>query len=455
MSRVSRRNLLGSMGIAAGASLLVACQPTPAPATQVPAATEAPTAAAAETVAPSPAAKEVVALRWVDEGGWDEPAKEQKYNDEICAMFHEKNPDITVTYEPGLGDWFEKLTAQMASGEAPDVFAGFGSYFKIWAEKGQVLDLNPAVDKNNLREDLNDFFPNPLKGCHYKGALIALPKYLNVVIIYYNKDLFDAAGVAYPSKEWKWEDLRMTAQSLTDASKPQFGITSGFGLTRLDITSIWSNCGDVVDPNDDTKVLLDKPETIAGLQFIHDLIWKDKSFGLTEMMAGLGGLDAFSAKMTAMLTEGSGIVTMVRDACDFNWDLINTPNGPCGTSPRTSMDGYHVYGRTKYPDEAFRFLAFLVSPEICIKHLDYGMTPPRRSLTDEWEAIMPDKNLRCVSEVMEVCRADVRAMVRNAQEFREVWDPLYEQCMILNKITVEELVTQAAAKLREIYSKPA
>ena len=460
MTKVSRRGFLRSAGAVAGMSVLAACGATATPvapaaeATQAPAATAAaaePTAATAATSAPAAAAGETVALRWVDEGGWDEPAKEQAYNDQITAMFTEKNPGITVTYEPGLGDWFEKLTAQMASGDAPDVFAGFGSYFKIWAEKGQVLNVLPAVEKNNLTEDLNDFFPNPLKGCHYKGQLIALPKYLNVVMIFYNKDIFNEQGQAFPTKEWTWDDLMMISKALTDESKPQFGITGGFGLTRLDITSIWSHCGDVVDPDDDTKVLLDKPETIAGLQVIHDMIWKDKSFGLTEMMAGLGGQDAFKAKMTAMLVEGSGIVTIIRDGADFDWDLANTPVGPCGTSPRTSLDGYHAYGKTKYPDEAFQFLSYLVSPEICKKHLDYGMTPPRRSMTADWEAIMPDKNLKAVSEVMEVCRYDVRAQVRDAQEFRDIWDPLYEQCMILNKITVEELVTEASKQLRDLY----
>lgn len=445
MSRVSRRRFLQTMGLATGMGVVTACAATPAAAPQA-------TAVVAATVEPPPAAAQVVALRWVDEGGWGDPADEQKFNDEICAKFGESNPDITVTYEPGLGDWFEKLTAQMASGDAPDVFCGFGSYFKIWAEKGQLLDLNPGVEQHNLSEDLNDFFPNPLNGCRYKGQLIAIPKYLNVVIIYYNKDMFDEVGVAHPAKEWTWEDLAMAAQKLSDASKPRFGITSGFGLTRLDICSIWSHCGDVVNPNDDTEVLLDKPETIAGLQVLHDLIWKDKSFGLTEMMAGLGGRQAFTAKMTGMLTEGSGIVTLVRDESDFDWDMINTPNGPCGVGTRTSMDGYHVYGKSKYPDEAFRFLAYLVSPEVCLKHLEIGMTPPRRSLTSDWEALLPEKNLECVSEVMETCRPDVRSTVRNAQEFREVWDPLYEQCMILNKITVEELVTEASKKLRDIYA---
>ena len=52
------------------------------------------------------------------------------------------------------------------------------------------------------------------------------------------------------------------------------------------------------------------------------------------------------------------------------------------------------------------------------------MTPPRRSMTADWEAIMPDKNLKCVSEVMEVCRYNVRAQVRDAQEFQDIWDPL-------------------------------
>ena len=218
-------------------------------------------------------------------------------------MFTEKNPGITVTSgdQPGLGDWFEKLTAQMASGDAPDVFVGFGSYFKIWAEKGQVLDLQPAVEKNNLAEDLNDFFPNPLVGCHYKGQLIALPKYLNVVVIFYNKDAFDAAGQAYPVKRVEVGRPDDGVQGPHRRKQADVRHHGGFGLTRLDITSIWSHCGDVVDPQDETKVLLDKPETIEGLQVIHDMIWKDKSFGLTEMMAGLGGLACLHRQMTAML----------------------------------------------------------------------------------------------------------------------------------------------------------
>jgi multiple sugar transport system substrate-binding protein len=92
--------------------------------------------------------------------------------------------------------------------------------------RGCWENLDPYIEASGY--DLNDYWPGLLESAKYQGSVYGLPRDIEVNIIYYNKDLFDAAGVAYPSEDWTWDDFLAVAEKLTQ--KDANGMTTVYAL---------------------------------------------------------------------------------------------------------------------------------------------------------------------------------------------------------------------------------
>ena len=138
--------------------------------------------------------------------------------DEMIALFEAANPGIRVEVETAAyADYFTELQTRIAGGEAPDSFELNYENFVTYASKGALLDLTTAVDA----ETAGRYYPEALEAFQLDGVQFGLPASFSNVVLFYNKDLFDAAGMDYPTGEWTWEDFRAAAEQLTD---PDAGI---------------------------------------------------------------------------------------------------------------------------------------------------------------------------------------------------------------------------------------
>ena len=187
--------------------LLAAC--TPSGAADPNAAREVATAAPpAESLADG----EIVQLVYQDwRTDWF-PGMAQAMLDE----FHRLHPNIRVFYTPDPEDVPGEMPAMFTAGTAPDVINGCCDFFPAWAQAGYLLDLRPYaardLDAATIAEwdeaQYNSFFT--ADGLHY-----ALPKYHGALAVYYNKDLFDAAGLPYPADDWTYDDYLAAMSALT------------------------------------------------------------------------------------------------------------------------------------------------------------------------------------------------------------------------------------------------
>jgi multiple sugar transport system substrate-binding protein len=208
--------------------------------------------------------------------------------------------------QPTWGEYNNAMLNQMASGATPDIFASAIEGFAEIASKGVLLDLGPIIDADpSAQTVLDDIEPNLLAGIRTRpsGELNFFPTEWNNMVTYYNKDMFDAAGLEYPAAGWTWEDFRTAAKSLTirDASGnvSQYGYFVpgfNFGLQPWYLT----NNASVLDA-DWREPSVDTPEFRESLQFLHDLIHTDKSAPAFE--AGVGD-DKFVAGQVAMFSAG-------------------------------------------------------------------------------------------------------------------------------------------------------
>ena len=153
-------------------------------------------------------------------------------------MLDEKHPNWTIQVENTPQQAFvEKLNAQLASKPLPDVVRVQGLFAQQWIRQGAFLDLGDFIEAScpDLEEriedvclDLEDFYPGPLDQFRWQGTLWGLPDTAAPTVLFYNKEMFDAAGLAYPDDDWTYEDMRQAARLLTldregrNATDPQF-----------------------------------------------------------------------------------------------------------------------------------------------------------------------------------------------------------------------------------------
>ena len=136
---------------------------------------------------------------------------------------------INIEFENiGSGsDYYTKLQTTIAGGTPPDVFYPATHVANAYASKGALLTINEFVERDGI--DLSVYDPTILANYQIDGELHCLPVDHAALVVYYNKEIFDAAGVDYPVDGWTWDDFVETAQALTldtdgDGVIDQFGV---------------------------------------------------------------------------------------------------------------------------------------------------------------------------------------------------------------------------------------
>lgn len=250
---------------------------------------------------------------------------------EIVESFKEANPDIEVIVDESPWTEFKnKLKIQIASNNAPDVFITDSGYAATLGAMGAVVDLSGKIE-----EDLNpdDFSATLYAGKDGEGNVWGVPHGLNAIGIYYNKKLFDEAGLAYPTEDWTFDDLFDMARKLTkdkdgDGEIDQYGFTYGSNVTEGWLPFVTANGGAPLDETR-SKSMFSDAKTVEGLKKY--AIPQQEGFAPTlEWCAAQGsGVNAFYlGKVAMMLTMSSHVNAINSNAPDgFEYDVQMMPIG--------------------------------------------------------------------------------------------------------------------------------
>lgn len=294
-------------------------------------------------------------------GYWGDPPELPPF-EEIVSKYQAAHPDmkIEIQHAPWSG-YFTRLDAQLAAGAGPDVF--FITNVPSYASRGALAPLDDLITASSF--PIDQYVPSSLLTHSYEGKLYSIPRDSAPSALYYNSDAFDAAGVAYPNADWKWADLRDAAIKLTT--------TDGGRITRYGLalesndwaTWVQQNGGKVFDdPLKPTTFLLAEPAAVEAIQYIGDLINKDKvtpNFLEAEQAGGTAQL--FSSGQAAMVITNPSRLGTFADA-PFKWAVANLPAGPTGIhSNRTGGAGFAINANSKNPEAAWAFLQYLAGPE--------------------------------------------------------------------------------------------
>lgn len=454
----SRRSLL-SLPLALGAgAALAACQAT-APATSGE-ATSAPAAVETVAVEPTAASSQPVSLLFYWLTGdmtWVER------NEALMKKYMEENPGKTVEqlFPPSGMSWIEKFQAMIAAGEPPDI-ADTGMDQYSFADRDVFRDLQPLMDRDGV--DLSDEDPIALKSFHHygKGIQFGYPHSMNSdPICYFNKNLFDAEGVAYPPQSWSdaswtWEayiDLakKMTKDTNGDGKPDQWGGSAPmyFYNAPYIFGGAWTN-------DEQTEVWLDKPESIRGFQIYEDAMYKDQ-YAPTPEAAQLLQSGFMSGKL-AMGFGGTWDVAGFRTITDFEWDAAPCPRD--SARPEDAPRGNHIFpdalvmSSVKQVEESWDLMRWMLLDKENHMYWSWdvlGMFPSRSSLIADYvakaKAELPSLNWEVLSESWlhgNFVAININTNYSEIDSFirANIWDQL-----TANAMTAEEAIKKALPEL--------
>ena len=325
-------------------------------------------------------------------GYWD--TTQQPGVDAQIAAFEEKYPNISINLQPiPWGDYWTKLQTGVAGGSTHDVFWMTGAEFPVYAAQGALVDVQPiigdgGVDLSAFPQSLIDLYTND-------GKVYGVVRDLDTIGLYYNKELFDAAEVAYPTAEWTWQDLRAAAEQLTikdGDTTTQWGYGSTLSVQQNLFNFIPQNGGQFFNA-DRTQSLLNEPAACEAILFVTDMILDGLSPSVAEQQTSDPYESLFPAGKIAMIPGGSWHAGRLYETNP----AIDVAPLPQGKQRATMIHGLAnvVWSGTEHMCEALEFVKFLGGREAEQLLADTATVIPAMSgLQEAWRTSVPEANLQ-------------------------------------------------------------
>lgn len=321
--------------------------------------------------------------------------------DAAIERFKEKYPNVTIEtqYVPiGSGAWGEYNNAflnQVAAGDAPDIIAAAIEGFAEMASKEVLINLDDiAANDAAAQETMAGIDANLLNGMRTRGTgeLNFFPTEWNNIVVFYNKDMFDAAGLDYPSADWTWEEFAETAKALTltdgSGNITQYGYFVpgfNFGLQPW----LFTNGASILD-EEWKEPTIDTPQFREALQNLHDLIHLHKAAPAFEEGVGT---EKFNAGQVAMFSAGHWPVPSIKQA---GLENVGVQHMPQKTERSTvfGIGGLAITRASEHPELAWEFIREMTGDEYQAGLAEAGFAIPsaRKYATTPEYVAWPDNS---------------------------------------------------------------
>lgn len=365
----------------------------------------------------------------------------------MIAAFEKENPDIKVEYEAvGWDDYFTKLQTQVANKTEADTFELNYENFVTYASKNALYDMDTLM-KSDAEFDPSVFNETALNAFRLNGKQYGLVESFSNVVMFYNKDLFDAAGVAYPDPSWTWEDELAAAQKLTNKDAGVWGSYSPIQFWEF-YKTIEQNGGKIFN-DDKTQVLIDSKENVETLTWMIDKIEKYNVTPSDAQMSGQSDGDLFKAGKIAMLRTGIWMFGAFADA-PFEWDIALEP-GNTQKAHHFFSNGVAISKNTKNAEAAWKWVKFFTSSQEAAE-IRVASSWELPALTDEtlldgYLSQTPPVSRNVVFEALD--SLVVPPVIENWNELTDAVGKELEQAKLGQK-TPQEALTDAKAVLEDL-----
>jgi multiple sugar transport system substrate-binding protein len=356
-----------------------------------------------------------VTIRLATWAGVEEAAELQEILDEINAA----EERFQIVHEPAPADYYTKIQTALAGGTAADIFWLSQEWIAGFAQQGALLDITDCVGQSdNPAANMDDYFPEILKTARFEERLYGLPWIAQPVVLYYNRAIFDEAGLDHPNMDWTWQEFEQAAATLTqdmdgDGQNDQWGfIMNGWPPPQM---FVWQAGGEVVT-NDLSASPVGSPEAIEGFQFYADMIYDDVHTPPEAVVQEQGFGEMFKAGKIAMFMGGAADDLDRAEGLDVG--VVPVPAGPAGRPTFAWNASTVVAAQTENPDLACEALVKLTDG---IHH--WKIVAPRQSLATA-EAISEAEPRKSASaEAIAEAVPEMRAF--NIIPRQQEWDTVF------------------------------
>ena len=324
---------------------------------------------------------------------WDEEQALDAQNMIDAFESTHENINIELTVIP-WDEYIPKMQTVLATHTGPDIAWLNTALGAQYIPAGGLVNLSELAERDGYStEDLN---ANILDAYSYEGNFYAIPKDIDTVIVVYNKELFDKAGVPYPDNAWTWDDFRETAKALTNDEF--YGYTNN-NDERVYYSLIQANGGSIFN-EDHSAGAINNEVVQESLQFLVDMYEVDHSCPSGAEFIELGEMTHFLNEMAAMDITGSWNISVYAEALGDKLGIAEMPTGKVGKSSISHGIGYAIPEGCAHVDEAWEFLKYLGSEEAQLFEA-VSVIPANVKVVDEWAKQLPDYDLSAVVNALE------------------------------------------------------
>lgn len=291
---------------------------------------------------------------------WDYDVDGPTTYDPMIEAFEEANPDIQIeVVNAPSADYETKLTTMLAGGDDVDLFfAKSNTSLPGLYSKGYCMNLSELFESDGY--DLENYGTVLEQQMTFDGDVYALPFRTNDWLLFYNKDLFDAAGVDYPTNDMTWQEVADIAKQIaanTDDGIYGFEFQPKMGF----IFPFLTNCSDDFD-----ITTSDLSVTVPAVEWIMDMM----DSGAMEEYSDSKSLNKdqtyFFNGEWAMMWNGSWFVQNLNSQEDlgFEWGVAKSPYWEGGEKTNfVTSTPLCISSSTEHKDEAYTFLKFMCGEE--------------------------------------------------------------------------------------------
>jgi multiple sugar transport system substrate-binding protein len=308
---------------------------------------------------------------------------EAEFFPQLIAAFEADNPGVTVQLtEIPEGDYVTKIDTALLAGEGPDIAF---VYVPRWLKAGKFVSLNSAIEQAGIPFD--DFNTGAItRDCVYQGNVYCLGTYTGAIIMLYNKDIFDAAGVAYPSATEPWSmreyfDATLAVTKKSDNIEERvWGGDAQPHTWWMDWRTHISNDGRTTDGfvNDDA--------TVEAYQIMADMRREGSAMDSADAaLVQTEGFDLFAQGRLATIIVDNILAIPAAEAAGINWGAAIVPTERKGDPAWTTTwtDGFGVVSTSRNQDAAIRFVTFMGTKGNELR-LELGYMPLNMELAEQW-----------------------------------------------------------------------
>ncbi len=311
----------------------------------------------------------------------------------LIEAFNKQSDGFKVSYREmpsDTGEYFDQLRTQFQAGASDiDVIGGDVIWPAQFAGNGYIADLSDRFT------DSDQFLPGPMEAMRFEDGIFGVPWYTDAGLLYYRKDLLEKAGFSGPPETW--EDLAEQAKKTQQDAGVEFGfVFQGAeyeGGVCNGLEYIWTHGGDVLDPNDPGKVVVESPESVAGLTTQRAMIEDGVTTRAVLQYQEDESHGAFVRGDSVFLRNWPYVYALLSnpDESEIKPGQVGVTSLPVsGGKSASALGGWNflVNAASEKQDQAWEFIRWMTEPEQLKKNaLEGSRLPVRRELYEDSEIL--------------------------------------------------------------------